>query len=149
MKKAPTIEVTAATKTSELVAYWNEHCGKIGRKPVKKFANRKTAEQRVDVLLDELEASGKLASPDESTTGGGTNSAGISASWQDKDVAAKRKQRSAVTVDGVKYGSVRKAYLALGMDLKDHIQFRMLLKETGKQKVDGRVWKIVPLNYEG
>lgn len=76
-------------------------------------------------------------------------SAGIAKSWDDAEVAAKRKQRHGVevTVDGVKtsYGSVRKAYIALGIPLNGHIAFRMLLKEKGRVKENGRSWKVVPL----
>lgn len=72
---------------------------------------------------------------------------GIAASWEDAEIRAKRRQRSAVEVDGKQYRSVKAAYIALGLDLKGHIPFRMLLKENGHAKVDGRYWKIIPLNY--
>lgn len=71
----------------------------------------------------------------------------IAATWVDEDVAAKRKQRSAVEVDGLLYRSTRAAYVELGLPLNDHIQFRMMLKEKGSLEVDGRKWKIIPLNY--
>lgn len=72
----------------------------------------------------------------------------IARSWLDSAVAAKRKQRSAVMVDGVEYKSVRAAYLALDLPLNDHIAFRMQLKEAGKPVVvEGREWVIIPKNY--
>lgn len=69
---------------------------------------------------------------------------GVAESWKNPEVAAKRAQRNAVEVDGVQYRSVRAAYLALELPLKEHIQFRMLLKENGQLENYGRVWKIVP-----
>ena len=74
-------------------------------------------------------------------------SMGVAKSWLDPKVVKKRAQRSAVEVDGETYKSVRQAYIALGLDLKDHIAFRMHLKEVGSTTVDGRSWKIIPLNY--
>jgi colicin import membrane protein len=71
----------------------------------------------------------------------------IAATWTDKDVAAKRAQRSAVEVDGVRYPSVRQAFIELKLPLKEHILHRMLLKEAKKLTDYGRSWKIIPLNY--
>jgi hypothetical protein len=77
-------------------------------------------------------------------------SVGIAKSWEDPEVAAKRAQRHGVevTVDGgekLYFGSVRKAYVQLGLPLSGHIKFRMHLKENGKVKENGRSWKVVPL----
>jgi len=125
--------VTTAT-TSQLVEVYNKHA----EKSVKRFADRKTAERRVAKVLAEVA---------QSTPTPASNSAGVAASWNDAETRAKRRQRSAVQVDGVEYRSVRKAYLALGLPLNDHIQVRMLLKREGSMTIDGREWKIVPLNY--
>lgn len=44
-----TIDISTAT-TAELVAFWNAHA----EKPVKKFADRKTAERRVAALIEQM-----------------------------------------------------------------------------------------------
>lgn len=194
MKNEATINIKEAT-TSELVEFYNANLKELPvsakKNPVKKFADRKTAEKRVAVLVEDLElidSCGEVNCPncgihlgngwsvDGTEVNGETlrhkefefvclgcgdefgpeveakravnNSAGIAKSWENPEVAAKRVQRSAVEVDGVYYGSVKKAYIDLDLDLKDHIQFRMLLKENGKAKVEGRKWKIIPLNYD-
>lgn len=151
MTNTPTINVSEAT-TKELVEFYNEHSG--GR-PIKKFSDRNTAEMRVNLLIKVMREEAEDAAgitpeapapvnDDELAT---RRSTAIAKSWEDKAVHAKRRQRSGVEVDGVSYRSVRAAFVALDLPLKDHINFRMLLKATGKQKVDGRQWKIVPLNY--
>lgn len=47
---------TNTAKTSELVAFYNKHIGEVAgnRKPVKKFKDRKTAEDRVEELMGHL-----------------------------------------------------------------------------------------------
>lgn len=197
MKNEATINISEAT-AKELVEFHNTNIIDLPvnakRNPVKKFADRKSAEKRIQALLIDLDmlrmfdevicphCGTHLENGVVSDEGNGgyevngefvklekehcclacgeefgeeigksrtvNNSAGIAKSWENPEVAAKRAQRSGVEVDGEYYGSVRKAYIALGLDLKDHIQFRMLLKENGKAKVDGRKWKIVPINYD-
>ena len=145
-------------KTAELVAFYNENIDELptnirgSRKPVAKFADRKTAERRVTNLVADLkELDAESAAPvkpdDKPATPSTTRSAAIMKSWTNKKTAAKRSQRSHVEVDGVEYRSVRAAFIALGLDLSIHIQFRMLLKEQGKMKDEGRTWKIIPCNY--
>lgn len=120
------IDITKAT-TAELVAFYNERTGKS----IKKFQDRATAEKRCRNLLE--------VNP-------------IAKSWQDSEVAAKRKQRTNVIViaeDGTtnEYRSVAAAFKALDLDLKHHIPFRMLLKEKGKLEEFGYEWHAVPRNY--
>lgn len=152
MKKIE-INISEAT-TKELVEFHNAELvnlpadSKIRKQPVKKFTDRKTAEKRVAALVEEINAAIESDEVEPVAGRAVNNSAGIAKSWEDPKVAAKRAQRSGVEVDGEYYGSVHKAYIALGLDLKDHIQFRMLLKENGKAKVEGRKWKIVPINYD-
>lgn len=199
------IDIKTAT-TAELVAFYNEHAAK----PVKKFADRKTAERRVGELVEKLEArraaameeleayaqrqEERCAVPElgidecpccgvHLSNGYTTNTAqrhdnlpllekreymclgcgeefgplikgrsekraaGIAASWNDAEVAAKRSQRSAVEVDGNTYRSVRQAFAQLNLPMKEHITFRMLLKQHGQLNEYGYSWKIVPLNY--
>src|SRR5690606_23072555 len=118
-------------KTPELVAF----CNRNSRRNIKKFQARATAEARVAALLEEVNAE-SLPTPKvvRATASAPRSSAAdaIAASWLNSEVAAKRKQRSAVMVDGVEYNSVRAAYLALNLPLKDHIAVRMHLKEAGK-----------------
>lgn len=185
------IDIKTAT-TAELVAFYNDHA----EKPVKKFADRKTAERRVAALIETLPSAyeqelinqyGTCTCPhcgvglDNGVTtndaqrydnlpllekyeymclgcgeefgplikGRSENrAAGIAASWTNPEIAAKRAQRSAVEVDGETYRSVRQAFVALGLPLREHIQFRMLLKEKGQMRDYDRNWKIIPLNYE-
>lgn len=91
-------DVTKAT-TAELVIYYNAHSGKS---PIKKFADRKTAEKRVAALLPA------------------------------KKTNEKSTPRSAVIVDGVEYRSVKQAFEKLKLPLGRHIKFRMALKAAGK-----------------
>lgn len=50
------IEQVAKMNTPALVAFYNSHADAQGYKPVKKFADRKTAEKRVIALIEKLEA---------------------------------------------------------------------------------------------
>jgi hypothetical protein len=145
------INVKTAT-TAELVAFYNANAFQ----PVKKFADRKTAERRVQALLDaaetvdnsvlamvglppvEKKASFAAKQPKASTT----RSAGIAASWTVKAFADKRKERTG-TIEvrqGNKligtYRSVAHAFTSLGMSLKGHIPFRMMLKVEGQLTYD-------------
>jgi hypothetical protein len=60
-----TIDITTA-KTAELVAFFNAHA----EKPVKKFADRATAEKRVAALIDELKAKEPKVTPTQFTAEG-------------------------------------------------------------------------------
>lgn len=82
-----------------------------------------------------------------------TRSEGIARSWTDPKVAAKRSERHGVEVKPkgepwMYFGSVRKAYLELGLPLSGHIKFRIHLKEKKTLKENGRTWKVVPLKKE-
>ena len=164
-----TININIANaKTAELVAFYNRHSGRN----IKKFQDRATAEARVAALIEEVNAESRpkakpaqaqpvaqettpapaASAPKAASTPTGephsSAAAAIARSWLNSEVAAKRKQRSAVMVDGVEYNSVRAAYLALGLPLNDHIAVRMHLKEAGKPvTMDGREWVIIPKNY--
>jgi len=59
-------------------------------------------------------------------------SAGIAKSWLNPATAAARKERHSVTVNKETYGSVRKAFTALGLPDNKHIKFRGQLKKEGK-----------------
>lgn len=122
------------SKTTELVAWYNAHSG---NKPIKKFVNRATAEMRCAALL------AKLDEPKQHNKSA-RRVAGAKSSWKDKAIADKRRQRNHVMVDGQEYRSVRQAYELLGLPMKEHIQFRGLLKEHGKLENYDHTWEIVP-----
>ena len=76
-------------------------------------------------------------------------SAGIAKSWQDAEVAAKRAERTAVSItsaDGTVafYKSVRTAFRALALPLNQHIAFRMELKAAGTVRCYDYTWAVVP-----
>jgi hypothetical protein len=121
---------TSAATTAELLAFFNAHSGK----PVKKFADRKTAERRVNELL----ATMKAASSDSPT-----RAASIAQSWRDPATRASRAEKNKVTADGVEYGSVRKAFAALGLPDSKHIKFRGALKLAGKLNFEGHKFVVI------
>lgn len=62
-----------------------------------------------------------------------TRGAAIAESWNNPEVASKRKQRTHVTVNGASYNSVADAFTKLGLPMGQHIKFRMELKAEGKK----------------
>jgi len=60
-------------------------------------------------------------------------SAAVAVSWTDPEVAAARCVKSKVKVDGVEYGSVLKAFIALQLPVNKHIGFRAKLKASGNE----------------
>lgn len=119
-------------KTAELVEWFNAN---TSGNPVKKFADRETAERRCQAILD----AARLDEPKDAN-----RSAAIAETWKDPDVAAARARRDHVTADGVEYPSVKQAFIDLELDLRTHIKFRGELKAAGKL-VDrnGIEWAIV------
>lgn len=130
-----TIDVKNA-KTTELVTWYNAN--NSGNKPIKKFVNRATAEMRCAALLAQLDEE------QEPRNKSARRVAGAKSSWKDKAIADKRRQRNHVMVDGQEYRSVRQAYELLGLPMKEHIQFRGLLKEHGKLENYDHTWELVP-----
>jgi TPP-dependent indolepyruvate ferredoxin oxidoreductase alpha subunit len=72
-----------------------------------------------------------------------TLSEAVRKTWLRPEVAAARRERHAVMVDGVRYGSVRKAFTALGLPNSKHIAFRGRLKALGKLKYESHTFVIV------
>lgn len=70
-------------------------------------------------------------------------SAAIAESWKDEDVKRRRAQRHAVRVDGAEYRSVKAAFEALRLPLKEHIKFRMRLKEEEAMQAYGFFWEVI------
>ena len=127
----------ATAKTSELVATYNIYA----EKPVKKFADRKTAERRVKEVLESaladlraLEAVEPEAPEAEPVKRSLSES--IAASWTNPEVATKRLTRHAVVArvggKALEFGSLRKAFAALKLPDSKHIAFRQVLKAKGK-----------------
>ena len=140
------LNITTAT-TAELVAFYNANAST----PVKKFADRKTAERRVAALIEslpkyvdqfdmrELEAKAKRQPKPKAPKVYKTHeerSAAIAASWRVPPVAAARCTRHAVKVitpEGLEMGfrSTKQAFECLELPLGQHIRFRGQLKATG------------------
>ena len=76
--------------------------------------------------------------PDETAA---RRSAAIAESWKVPQTWIKRTTRHFVRVDGHEYRSVREAFLKMDLPLKEHIQFRMLLKSSGTLKAYGKTWE--------
>ena len=114
-------------------------------KPVKKFADRKTAERRVAALNGNgaaKPAKTKAAKPAK-TTEHATRSEAIAASWSNKKVKAARSIKNKVRVGGEVYRSVLEAFTRLKLDVKKHIKFRALLKAQNRATFEGHVFTIV------
>lgn len=70
-------------------------------------------------------------------------SAGVAKSWLDETIKAARSARHSVEVDGVAYGSVAKAFKALGLPMSKHIKFRGELKKAGEGVFEGHDFRLV------
>ena len=126
------LNISTAT-TAELVAFYNKHSDK----PVKKFADRKTAERRVSALVAEIEQKMAAVRPKKAAAKSSDRSAAIAASWTNKQVAAARATRHGVRVTDPRggqgnYKSVREAFMVLALPIGQHIKFRGALKAAGK-----------------
>lgn len=116
--------ITTAT-TAELVAFFNANCEVINANPVKRFADRKTAEKRVAALMASIPAEPVACEKR-------TAAEGIAASWKNPEVATKRMTRHQVEVNGEEFRSVGQAFAQLGLGNSNAaIKFRMQLKSAG------------------
>jgi hypothetical protein len=123
-------DVSKAT-TKELVEFYNS----VSEKPVKRFSTRKDAERRVLDLIP----SSKLFKNNLAQA--------IHESWKVEETYNKRRQRSAVIVNGLEYPSIPQAFRDLNLPLNECIKFRMELKVLKKAEAYGYRWEIVPKNY--
>lgn len=125
--------------TTELVTFYNQHA----TKPITKFADRKTAERRVAALLISFDNTRQPLHVNKKTNRG----AAITASWQDKSVAARRAARHNVVVvtpkGEIQHKSVRQAFMVLALPLGQHIKFRGELKASGSAEFGGFRFKLV------
>ena len=173
MKKFENMPVTdragavALATTAELVEWFNAHA----ESPVKKFADRKTAERRVLALLAEgvkavkvevdhsaankriaaampklktAKASSASRNVERAADNGSSEdrSAAVAATWMNPDVAAARSVRDHVLVNDAWHVSVRQAFIDLGLPLNEHIKFRAQLKRSRKAEAYGFKWSI-------
>lgn len=121
------VNIQTAT-TAELVNFFNENCDVIGAKPVKRFADRKSAETRVAKLMAEMPAP---------VAAKRTAAEGIAASWKNPEVATKRMTRNGCMVNGVEFKSVWEAFQSMGLGNSNAaIKFRMALKAEGKKTIE-------------
>jgi predicted DNA-binding WGR domain protein len=121
---------TATAKTSELVDFYNANSGKS---QIKKFADRATAEKRVNELLTTMNKSAKIFQEAiEETITKTDRSAAIAKTWADPEVKAARSTRTHVKAGSKVYRSVKQAFEELGLPLSKHIRFRMELKSIGE-----------------
>jgi len=125
--------------TTELVTFYNQ----TAAKPITKFADRKTAERRVAALLISPDNTRQPLHVNKKTNRG----AAITASWQDKSVAARRAARHNVVVvtpkGEIQHKSVRQAFMVLALPLGQHIKFRGELKASGSAEFGGFRFKLV------
>ena len=151
--------------TMELLAEYNAGTGKHATR----FSSRAAGERQVEslrriALLEEAEktrrkapvAVAEPAAPEgpkskktEATKGKAqatqktSNSAAVSASWGNPDLAAARSRRHKVEVNGVVYKSLAVAFASLGMEPKGFGRLRLVLKRTGAVVVEGVTFTLV------
>lgn len=120
----------------ELIEKFNALVAGTATPPVKKFADRKTAERRVQVLLDSA-AVGKRLQPQIDKWIGEAEATAKKPKAPRAPAAPKdsredqRHVRNHVKVDGVEYKSVRVAFTELRLPIAKHIRFRGALKQAG------------------
>lgn len=147
--------------TKELASFYNANAEHFGKKQITKFADRSTAELRVRMMAEDLEAEAAVApveaKAEEAKTSetrskgiSRTRSKGISESWNDPEVAAKRAQRHNVKVGKDVYRSVLEAFKKLHLPVSQHIKFRMALKaaKTAEFKLGDQVFKFSIVEQE-
>lgn len=137
---AATPATFGAVATSHLLDFYNTHAERFGHKPVKKFADRATAEKRALELARAIEAA---AGAQPAAKDPADLSAAIAASWGDPATRAARSARHAVKVGKETYRSVRAAFDALGLDLAKHVAFRGKLVAEKKAEFEGHKFEIV------
>lgn len=156
--------------TAELVQWYNENSGAA---PVKRFADRATAEKRVLGLMEKLPGATteaptatesvaaapseetpkstkgsrkakKAAAPKKAAKTPEQRSAAVKASWSDKKTRAARSARYNVKVDGVLHDSTLKAFTALKLNTAPHQRIRRELVANGKVEHEGHKFVLVP-----
>lgn len=129
--------------TAQMLEEYNELSGKS----VKKFSSRaagenqltkiraeKLAEQQTEEKQVEQNTQNTESKEVKEVVPARTRSEGVSESWNNEDVAAKRRQRNGVVVRGVEYRSVLDAFEKLDLPVNKHIKFRAELKAEGSKE---------------
>lgn len=162
-------------KTKELVDFYNEHAEKPVKRFATRAAAEKRVlalfdqglaveEEDLGTDIDDLDAvdypenkkvvekvAHSTANDEDGSRTDGWKSKlakSIHESWKVEETAMKRKERSAVIVDGEEYPSVAQAFIELDLPMKKVIKFRMRLKKEIELDEYGYHWTIVPLNYK-
>lgn len=131
MPKAITITPIADLSTAEMVAEYNALTGKT----IKKFSSRAAGEKQLEEARQAAQPAPKTKAPKAECSTDELHdlrSQAVAATWQDANIAARRKERSAVEVKGHgEFRSVKAAFDALELPLGKHITFRLRLKQEG------------------
>jgi len=133
--KAPEIKDLESLTGPQLVALFNQM--NPDAKPIKRFADRKTAIARImkSAPVKTEVAVEKAIAAHYSDRGMGQVRA-----WADPKCRQRRSTKNAVDVDGMEFGSVRKAFKYLGLPDKKHQAFRRDLKAAGSLEwTDGEI----------
>lgn len=145
---AKTLKPISDMTTAEMVAEYN----KLTSKSIKKFSSRAAGEKQLAKAREFMVVAKAVVAGAASVkvvvtkapAVSNTRSKGISESWNNPEVAAKRAQRHNVKVvlDGKEKGVFRstlEAFKKLNLPQSGHIKFRMALKATGqKEFVSGK-----------
>lgn len=129
-------DITDRSKTSmkALVAFYNSKADK----PVKKFADRKSAESRcLELVAAKAPAAKKAKAPAAKKApakkAGGASRDGSKRGNKPGTVITRHR----VKVNGIEYRSTKQAFEELDLPLGVHIAFRMELKEAGRKVFAG------------
>lgn len=132
--------------TADLLKFYNDNAERFEMKPVKKFADRGAAETRVADLAARITAASEAPPKAKASKPAGEPadlSAAVAATWADPAVREARTARHAVQVGKEVYGSVRKAFAALGLPDNKHVAFRGKLVKEGSGEFEGHKFKVV------
>lgn len=140
------MDVTNAT-TAALIEFYNKH----SEKPIKKFADRATAEKRCQAIVDALAAKAPAAAPKNDSEKEEPKKPRAStkdkAPKKTKEPKEKTERKSTVLVTPLakgnkkgeqsSYRSVYDAFEKLGLPINQHKKFRKELKANGKGVFEG------------
>jgi len=164
-----TPQIITEMTTNEMVAEYNKLTGKS----IKKFSDRKAGERQLAAARSMADTKkllgGKPTTPapeakketvatpkaaakkPQPRVNIDSRSTAIANSWQDKKIAAKRAERSNVSVAGHgQFRSVKEAFEKIGLPLSKHIKFRMHLKaeQTATFEDEGKKFKFTIIEQQ-
>jgi septum formation inhibitor MinC len=161
------IDVVNAT-SAQLLDFYNANAPK----PVKRFADRATAEKRCQAIIDaatkpvpdkpkaveqdkpkakapvketktKAKAPTKTKAKAQADKPATTRAQGVGESWKDPKVAAARSVKNKVRVGGQVYNSTWAAFQALKLDPSKHLKFRAHLKAQKVATFEGHKFTLV------